>query len=320
MWWWWRRAALHQKPSIDRYSGAWQIPVWHTSPGVAVIPSEIQPVLDEVLVAVRHFTRAAYGIAVGGAHAKGTADAESDLDIYLFAEDALPSGERESRVVEFCPGAQHIVSWGGDGPFVQCGTDFDLRGLRVECWLRNTELIERAIAEAQAGIVKREWVTWTTTGFYNHCTLSDVSVMIPIDDPDGILARWKSVVATYPPKLREAIVQTHLQAARFWPSNFHYSSAVERQDIIYTTGIVQQVVHNLIQVLFAVNETYFPGDKKLASALAHLDGVPEDLAARIEVLIFPGGRPSVASLQRQQTGLLSLLRDVELIVAHQDSY
>ena len=71
-----------------------------------MIPSEIQLVVDEVLVAVRHFTRAAYGIAVGGAHAKGAADAESDLDIYLFAEDALPRAERESRVLELCPGAR----------------------------------------------------------------------------------------------------------------------------------------------------------------------------------------------------------------------
>ena len=76
-----------------------------------MIPSGIQPVVDEVLGAVRHFTRAGSGIAVGGAHAKGVADAESDLDIYLFAEDALPRAERESRVLEFCPGAQHIVSW-----------------------------------------------------------------------------------------------------------------------------------------------------------------------------------------------------------------
>jgi hypothetical protein len=282
---------------------------------VTVIPSEIQPVVDEVLVVVRHFTRAAYGIAVGGAHAKGAADAESDLDIYLFAEDALPRAERESRVLELCPGVQNIVSWGDDGPLLQCGTDFDHRGLRVECWLRNTELIERAIAESQAGTVRREWVTWTTTGFYSHCTLSDVSAMIPIDDPDGILARWKALVSTYPPKLRETIVQTRLQAARFWPGNFHYSSAVERRDVIYATGIVQQVVHNLIQVLFAVNERYFPGDKKLSSALAHLDRVPENLTARIEALIFPGERPSVALLQRQQADLLSLLRDVELIVA-----
>ncbi|MCD6285095.1 MAG: DUF4037 domain-containing protein [Anaerolineae bacterium] len=285
-----------------------------------MIPGEIQLIVDEVLVAVRHFTRAAYGIAVGGAHAKGAEDAESDLDIYLFSEDALPSAERESRVLELCPGAQHIVSWGDGCPFAQYGTDFDYRGLRVECWLRNTELIERAIVESQAGLVRREWVTWTTTGFYNHCALSDVNVMIPIDDPDGILARWKSVVATYPPKLRESIVHTHLQAARFWPSNFHYSSAVERQDVIYTTGIVQQVVHNLIQVLFAINDTYFPGDKKLASALAHLDRVPGNLAARIEALIFPGERPSVVVLQRQQAGLLSLLRDVELIVANEDSH
>ena len=46
---------------------------------------------------------------------------------------------------------------------------------------RGHEIIERAISECQQGIVKREFVTWTTTGFYNHCTLSDISAMIPVD-------------------------------------------------------------------------------------------------------------------------------------------
>jgi len=28
--------------------------------------------------------------------------------------------------------------------------------------------------------------------------------------------------------------------ARFWPENFHHSTAITRRDILYTTDIVQQ--------------------------------------------------------------------------------
>ena len=57
-------------------------------------------------------------------------------------------------------------------------------------------------------------------------------------------------------------------------------SAVGRRDPTHAPGIVQQVVHNLIQVLFAVNEPEFPGGRKQASAPAQLDRVPKNLAAR----------------------------------------
>jgi hypothetical protein len=164
-------------------------------------------------------------------------------------------------------------------------------------------------------MVKREFATWTTTGFYNHCCLSDLTVMLPIEDPFGIIARWKSAVASYPPKLREAIVRHHLPAAGFWPDNFHYLSAIERQDVIYVTGIVQQVVHNLVQVIFALNETYFPGDKRLDLAIEHLPRQPPRLCERIHALLFPGTPATREVLRQQREELRSLLREVRDMAA-----
>ena len=39
-------------------------------------------------------------IALAGAHAKGAADASSDIDIYVFAERAKPFEERKALLVE----------------------------------------------------------------------------------------------------------------------------------------------------------------------------------------------------------------------------
>lgn len=256
-----------------------------------------------------------YGVAVGGAHAKHMDDEESDLDLYVFAGGILPNPERTRLTLQLSPDVRDVVSYGCLEPFEQAGTDFFLGTLKIECWFRNTASLDHALDEGAAGIVRQDLVTWTTTGFFNHCSLSDLNSMVPVEDPTGLLARWKDRVRRYPPRLRASIIERHLGAARFWPGNFHYRSAVERRDVIYTTGIVQQVVHNLIQVLFAANRAYFPGDKKLASAIASLDLVPDRFAERVQGLLFPGRPVNVEVLRDQQRELQDLLKAVEGIVS-----
>jgi hypothetical protein len=270
---------------------------------------------EGLLPLLRQYPRGAYGIALGGAHAKMTGDAHSDLDLYLFAGEVLPNEERTAAVGRFSDQVRDIVSWDTGAPFDQAGTDFTFGEVRVECWLRHSGRIETAIRECRQGVVRREWVTWTTTGFYNHCCLADLQAMVVLDDPAGLLDGWKEQVREYPPALRRSILSQHLAAARFWPDNFHYASAVERQDLVYCTGIVQQVVHNLIQVLFALNRTYFPGDKKLVDAVGRLPRRPGQLEARLTGLIFPGRRPDRDVLREQRQLLQTLLADVEALVA-----
>jgi hypothetical protein len=261
---------------------------------------------------LRQFVRGDYGLAVGGAHAKHAADALSDLDIYLFATEVLPGAERAALAQQFSPSIHSLTRWGDDTPFVQSGTDFNFEALRVECWLRNVSHINAILAECQAGIVKQEPVTWTVMGFYNHCTLNDLHKMQLIDDPAGILAGWQTAVSVYPPLLRNAIIARHLRAAKFWYRNFHYDTAVQRGDVLYVTGIVQQVLHNLIQVLFALNRTYFGGDKKIPAQLAPLTLKPVDFEQRMTALLRPD------TLEQQQAALFALVDEVAALVSADD--
>ena len=180
---------------------------------------QVPAVVDELLPLVRQFATVDYDIALGGAHAKGTADPASDLDLYVFSQ-TIPSGaRREQLVTDFSAGV--------DGVCV------------VECRLRSRQHVDATIAECVAGTVRRDLVTWTTTGFFNHCALSDLQMMVPLDDPVGMLADWKQRIQVDPSRLRRTILREHLPAAAFWPHNFHFNSAVERADVIYTTGIAQ---------------------------------------------------------------------------------
>jgi hypothetical protein len=272
---------------------------------------ELLPQLRPLL---RSFCVGDLGIALGGAHAKGAADPESDLDLYVFSRQILPMAERDRLCRQFSERIHTITSWGDDAQFVQGGTDFYIDRLKVEVWFREIDYISGIVAECQQGIVRHDWVVWTVMGFFNHCALSDLHNMIPLDDPAGILAGWQESIAQYPPALRQRILRDYLAAAQFWPENFHYISAVRRCDLIYTAGIVQQVIQNLIQVLFAYNAVYFPGEKKLALALEHLPRLPKDFTARIQRLLFPESAPDAALLEWQRMELVALVKEVKELI------
>jgi len=269
----------------------------------------------ELLPLLRSFAQGPYGIALGGAHAKGLADHESDLDLYLFASTVLPAEERANLTRAFAPTHIEIVSYGGQPGFQWAGTDFMARALKVECRLSTSHLITTTIQECRRGILKREFTCWTPTGYCNHCCLADVQSMITLEDPSGIIGEWKALVRVYPEELRRTILQQHSASVRFWPGNFHYRSAIARVDLLYTCAIVQQVVYDIIQILFALNRVYFPGDKKLAPALGHLPVQPPELNARLQALIAPGAPLDRQRLDEQHECLRNLAADVLALIA-----
>lgn len=266
-------------------------------------------VVAELEPLVRGFCPGPCAIALGGSHAKGGGDGRSDVDIYLFADRVLGGARRTELVTAGLGAESEALSWGRDEPFEQGGTDFVHRGLRVECWLRSTRMVESILADCRAGRITREYVPWTVMGFFNYALLGDLESMRIVRDTEGTLARWKAEVDPYPERLRIAIVHRFLGEAAFWPGNPHYAAAVERGDALYAAGIVQQVVHALLQVVFAMNRRYFPGEKRLAERLAELPLLPEAFADRVHALLFPGGG-DVAHLREQQRELGALVEEV----------
>jgi predicted nucleotidyltransferase len=275
-----------------------------------------EKLLADLLPVLSRSCRGSYGIALGGSHAKNRSDRFSDLDVYVFTDAVLPARVRGALLLEALPDATQPRSWGADDPFVQVGTDFDYQGVRIECWFRSAHHVASTLERCLRGEVRREYVAWTVMGFFNHVLLSDLQTMRILADPEGILARWQAAVRVYPEPLRRAILDRFMSEAQFWPENPHYRSGIERADLFYVSGIVQQVVQALIQVLFALNRVYVPGEKNLAAALATLPIRPDECELRLETLLrIPDGRPE--DLRAQQSSLCGLVVDVaELVRLH----
>ena len=74
------------------------------------------------------------------------------------------------------------------------------------------------------------------------------------------------------------------------------------------------MVYALIQVVFALNHAYFPGEKKVGVVLEHLALQPQDFYRRIRELVYPGNDGSIAYLRTQREALSKLVTEVGKLV------
>lgn len=239
-------------------------------------------------------------IALAGAHAKGTADAASDIDLYVFAERPKPWEERSALLASAADqGTRPWVDQSFDATPWGGGMDFRYKGTPVEAVGRTISRMEQVIADCLAGKYEIIPATWTSNGYYTFIYLCELSFLKPVWDPDGILADWQKRAAVYPSPLRRAIMTDFLGRAGTWMGNFHYESAVERGDVLFTAPIVLHTVMDMVQVVFALNCVYFTGDKKLEAALAKMPLCPDALRpGGIDRLLSTPRDPEELAVQR----------------------
>ncbi|MBI5672171.1 MAG: DUF4037 domain-containing protein [Nitrospirae bacterium] len=258
-------------------------------------------------------------IAIGGSRAKGSADQWADLDIYLFSTTVRTCPDRETLVSALLPEARNVTTWGCDDPFVEGGTDFLLDGIRVECWHRNQASVEAKLQASLNGEITRQYSAWAVMGFFDHTVLADIRTMHIVADAHGTINRWKQTVCVYPETLRRSLLQRFMREAAFWPNSPHYLSAIERVDLIYTNAIVQHTLHALIQVLFALNREYFPGEKQLINTMDKLALRPRGLSDRIRQILNPGMAIGRDQLAAQANALADLVVETKSLVLSDQS-
>ncbi len=262
----------------------------------------IQEKIDRLVQIILKTLDGKCAIALAGAHAKGTADESSDIDLYIYAEGAKPWEERRAIIAAAAdPGTGFWVDesfesnpWGGS-------MDFQYQGTPVEATARTLGYTRRIVADCLEGRYRIIPATWTSNGYYTFIHLCELSFVRPIHDPDGVLAQLQEQARVYPPKLKRAIYQDFMGRASTWLWNFHYDSAIARQDLLFCAPIVQHTVLDMVQVIFALNERYFTGDKKLEKALRSMEYCPAALLENLEFLLTT---PRDASLLARQRTLL----------------
>jgi hypothetical protein len=260
------------------------------SPVVFAVIDEFIPICQKLAEG-----RGKYAISVSGSLGKGTWDGQSDIDFRLFHEKDLPWLDTHPELWQDYNAA--IQRWGA-------------QGVRIDgVWCRKIDQIDAMLNRWLEGKVEPPDYLWTIWGYH---LLTDLHNQFVIEDKYNVIADWKAKLRAYPPRLKQAILEKHLGSLRYWRQDYHYAHKVERQDIVFLAGLSAQLVHDIMQVLFALNEIYYAGDGNNLGFAARFAIKPVDFDRRIRAALYPLPGPDQFRMQRDV--LFGLIDEVEALI------
>jgi hypothetical protein len=229
-------------------------------------------------------------VGIGGSRAKGLTDGYSDYDFRVYAD-------------QWCGPDLGVTSEYAD--FAAGMTRWEARGVHIDgAWPRLIGPIDREVDEWLAGQGRPTDLDWAIWGYYLPTDLAHQRIIL---DPDGVMAGWKVRLAVYPDALRTAVIGRNMKLLRYWRDDYHYESKVLRGDVVFLAGLASRLVNGVLQVIFALNRRWFPGDG-WSLAMAELsDQTPRDLSARVTTILAPD-RPDFAA---QRHAIIALINDLE---------
>lgn len=221
-------------------------------------------------------------IALGGSRTAIGGDAGSDHDLYLWFDAEIPLDVRRDLAERFDSSPEIDNRWFGPG----------------DEW-----------ADGETGVAV-DLIYWERAGFehdlrsmiqdyrpslgYSTAFWHTVRHAQPLHDRDGWLAHIQELAATpYPDPLREAIVAWNWPLLRTNRSSYLHQIelAIGRDDPVSVQHRLTALLASLFDILFAVNRTLHPGEKRLLDHIARLDHGAK-LAPRIRTTIHAAADPA----------------------------
>ncbi len=249
-------------------------------------------------------------VALGGSRARGTHRPDSDIDLGFYYRDESPFsiGDVKALAGEISDASDPIVTdfyrW---GPWVNGGAWLTVGGQRVDFLYRSLDRLERVIADCLRGNIESDFYQQPPYGFHSYIYLGELSICRPLYDPDGLLARLKERILPYPKPLKRAVISRFLWGCEF--DLAHAAKLAQQGDVYNAAGCFARVASQMVQVLYALNERYFVGDKGALTEIASFHVKPLDsTSVLIGVLAHPGATSGrLADSARRLDGLLQEL-------------
>ena len=257
-------------------------------------------------------------VALGGSWSRGTAHADSDIDLGLaydsehpfsIAELAEAARELDDRRLDAL-----VTPIGAWGAAVNGGGWLLIDGNHVDFLYRDLNRVREVIERCIAGQPDAIYQLGHPLGFQTQIYLGETHFCRPIFDRDGNLARLKAMVAEYPEKMRTALVRKHLFDSAFHLEIAHKPAA--RADIMYVSQCLATATGFMTLVLYALNRQFFMNEKSAFLQSARFAIRPPGLHERVEKILGAIGTDasaltaSVDALRKVHRDLAKLCRNV----------
>ncbi len=253
-------------------------------------------------------------VALGGSWARGEAHPDSDVDLGLYyRSDDPPLVEDLRRLAQELDDRRLpdlVTEIGEWGPWINGGGWLRVGGRPVDWLYRDADKVATVIGRCASGETACHYQPGHPHGFNEHIYLGEVHHCRALHDPEGLLGEMKSAVATYPPKLKCAIIEGYLWEAGFSLETARKSAA--RGEASYVSGCLFRGVACMTQALFAANDRYLLNEKGSVRAVDSFAVRPEGFGETASELLGCPGRDAKALTQ-------SLLRYEALLAAVRES-
>ncbi len=250
-------------------------------------------------------------IVLGGSVASGTQRPDSDIDVGLYYSVLAPLDIYHLRKIatnlnDFPdPEVTELEGW---GPWVNGGAWLTIKGQRIDFLYRNIDFVSFIIDECNSGEIRYDYLQQPPYGFYSYVYCAETHLCRILHDPQQVIAHLKSKVAHYSAALQSSIINSYLWQAEF---SLEVATKAARNDkVFYVAGCLTRIASCLVQVLYALNETYFISEKRHQRDVEQFSLKPQYFVVRLDAILGAIGDDShklIATL----TNAGSLLAEVK---------
>ena len=269
--------------------------------------------LIENIVAQLTPVRGVQAIVLGGSYASEMYLPDSDIDIAIYYSETQPLDIEHVRTIATAmndapnPIVTDVGEW---GRWVNGGAWLTIQGQRVDFLYRNSDFVLRTLDDCANGIFEIDYLQQPPYGFYSYMYCAETQICKPLYDLSNMLSMLKAKVAIYPQALKRSIIQQNLWSANFSLENGQ--KAAKRGDIYFTAGCVARAISMLIQVLYALNETYFLSEKNVTQRISSFKLLPNSFPNHAEAILSNMGNRA-DQLTRAITSTYTLLHDLQAL-------
>jgi predicted nucleotidyltransferase len=257
-------------------------------------------------------------IVLGGSWASDTQRPDSDIDLGLFYSESSPLDVTHIKKIALALNdiANPVVTdLGGWGRWVNGGAWLTIQGQRVDFLYKNIDFISTIIDDCKRGVIQWDYFQQPPYGFYSYMYCAEIQMSKILFDPVGAVQKLQSKVTHYPQALKNKIINAFV-----WDAEFTLQVAkksAKRGEVYFVAGCLTRIASNLVQVLYALNETYFISDKRLYRDVVLFGMKPQNLTERLDHILGDSGCDS-KKLEKTISLTATLLSEV--IVLCGDEY
>jgi hypothetical protein len=225
-------------------------------------------------------------VALGGSQSSGAADAESDIDLYVYTEAEIPQ-DVQAALIEQSGGATRadlgLPYWGGVNMWIDAASGITVDGIYFgAAWME--QQVARALDEHQPSLG------------YSTCFCRTVQQSRALYDPRGWLAALQARTRQdYPEPLRRNIITHNHPVLRTLMSSYLHQIeyAVRRDDTVSVNHRVAALLASYFDIVFALNRVLHPGEKRLlAFARRECALLPIEIDADVAAVLSAAGAAS----------------------------